>query len=542
MPDRDHTPSMPDESVVLHRDALDAVRDIVLIVSATGLIVDGNQAAEHAYGLTRDQLLSKSIRELRDPASRASVGAQLGQAREAGITFETLHVRADGTTFPVEVSSSPFSHGPEGCVISVVRDISRRRELEEMRARLVEQLTTANARLDGALTLLSSAVGAPDLDTLLQRSVAALAAVMHTDASAFLVRDASQLIVRAQQGAKDWAAVGTTIRLDEGFSGDVVLAEGPVHIPDLAVAVGPYDHLIGHGMRSLLGVPVRIEGELFGVLQCAWRQPRDVDETERSMVQLAADRIALAIKREREFEAEHHIAETLQEAMLLMPPSVRGLEFAHLYRSATLSARVGGDFFDIFELSDDRVGIIVGDVSGKGLEAAVLTSIIKDTIRAYAHDAVSPAAVIAKANVVLGGASKAPAFASVFFAVVDTVTGSMTHCCAGHPPAVVLGTDGEVRLLETGSPVIGALPELMYHDAETTLQPGESVLLYTDGVTEARDPQGAFFGEERLLEAVHQAVGGDVEGITTAVFDAVLEFARKRLTDDIALLAFRLAP
>ena len=364
---------------------------------------------------------------------------------------------------------------------------------------------------------------------------------METDAAMFLVREGGRLCVRAESGADSWAPVGSGVSLDKGFCGQVARSDSPVYVADIAAMEYALDTHQSAGIRSMFGVPVRIGGELFGVLECAWCEERSVDDTESSMVQLAAERIALAINRERQFEAEHHIAETLQEAMLLMPPSVRGLEFAHLYRSATLSTRVGGDFFDLFEMSEERVGVIVGDVSGKGLEAAVLTSIIKDTIRAYAHEVLSPAAVIAKANTVLGAAAKLPDFASVFFAVLDVNSGLMTYCNAGHPPAAVIAADGRVRLLEGSSPVIGAFPDLAYDDCTLQICRGETVLLYTDGVTEARNAGGVFFGEDGLLATLRSTGGPDVANLPAALFETVLAFAGNRLTDDIALLAFRLA-
>jgi len=114
------------DDMTLHRYALDAVRDIVLVVSEDGSLRDANLSAEQAYGYPRDVLLSLGIADLRAPESRSEVAEQYRRALEHGITFETVHVRKDGSTFPVEVSSSPLRYGGMGGVISVVRDITRR--------------------------------------------------------------------------------------------------------------------------------------------------------------------------------------------------------------------------------------------------------------------------------------------------------------------------------------------------------------------------------------------------------------------------------
>ena len=266
---------------------------------------------------------------------------------------------------------------------------------------------------------------------------------------------------------------------------------------------------------------------------------RGFDEQSVDFVRRLALSLALSLANAARFEAEHHIAETLQEALLRMPASIRGLEFSHLYRSATTTTRVGGDFFDVFELTEGRVGVLMGDVSGKGLEAAVLTSIIKDTVKAYAHDTRSPAVAVKNANAALADAAGSPTFASLIYAVVDGARGLLTFCNAGHPPPVVLAADVSLRLLEGTSPVIGAFPGSAFAQRTVRLASDETVLLYTDGVTEARDPAGTFFEEQRLHAAVRSAGAAGVAGLPAVIFDTVMTFSAGRLTDDIALLAFR---
>ena len=264
------------------------------------------------------------------------------------------------------------------------------------------------------------------------------------------------------------------------------------------------------------------------------------DDLSSDFARRLAQSLAVSFANVGQFEAERHIAETLQSALLLMPPSIPGLEFAHLYRSATSATRVGGDFYDVFVMHGGKVGVLVGDVSGKGLEAAVLTSIIKDTIKAFSHDTASPAIVIARANVSLGEAARLPDFASVFYGVIDVEGGSLTYCNAGHPPTVVIAADGSMRELEGTSPVIGAFQDLEYEERTVPLGPTDVVLLYTDGVTEARNADGVFFKEEGLLSTLKSADTTDVCNLPSVVLDAVMTFSGGRITDDIALLAFRL--
>ena len=287
---------------IRHRVAFDAVQDVILIMDAQGALLDANRAAEDVYGYQRDELLSLNIRDLRADHSVHDFNRQFRTAGEGGITFETIHARNDGSTLPVEVRSSPYPTADSDGVISVIRDVSFRREEEELRARLLAEVSDSNARLGSALTLLSSVVGAADLPSLLESTVSALSLVMKADAAIFVVQDGDSMRVSAEAGSSGWAPVGTRLEPGQGFCGRVAEAGAPLYVADIlsSSAVRP-----GHrraGVHSMFGVPVYVENELFGVLECAWVAERPVDDAESAMVKLAADRIALAIASARVLE------------------------------------------------------------------------------------------------------------------------------------------------------------------------------------------------------------------------------------------------
>jgi PAS domain S-box-containing protein len=424
-------------------------------------------------------------------------------------------------------------------VVVAHEDISSRKQAEEAldiaSARLLERsrrgeflneaLNEVGARLNASFALDSA------LDDVLKMACAAL----ECDTA---------LLGRASFG--DWRvehAFGLELP-DESLGLDQLLlsAISPEKPLVFASSGSPHEALLSTrlGLADVVVAPVpAVRGMTGALLFGRTHGGQRFDDQSIDFVHRLAQSLALSLANAAQFEAEHHIAEALQEALLVMPASIRGLEFSHLYRSATSTTRVGGDFFDVFAMIGGRAGVLVGDVSGKGLKAAVLTSIIKDTIKAYAHDTPSPAAAMTRANIALSEATKPPLFASVFYAVVDGARNLLTYCNAGHPPAAVLASDGSVRLLEGASPIIGAFPEVTYADHSVHLAPDETVLLYTDGVTEARDPKGVFFEKEGLLAALRSADAADVAGLPAAVFDAVMTFSEGRQTDDIALLAFR---
>jgi serine phosphatase RsbU (regulator of sigma subunit) len=180
---------------------------------------------------------------------------------------------------------------------------------------------------------------------------------------------------------------------------------------------------------------------------------------------------------------------------------------------------VGGDFYDVFELGGDLLGIVIGDVSGKGLEAAVLTSLLKNTIRAHAVDGDPPAVAIAKTNRLAALQTEYATFATVFFGVLRRDTGRLVYCNAGHPYPLLRHATGEVETIETTSPLVGAFEEFEYEQAELALDPGSVLLLHTDGVTEARC-DGELFGSARL-EACLAELPADPSAVVQGVLDAV---------------------
>jgi sigma-B regulation protein RsbU (phosphoserine phosphatase) len=251
-----------------------------------------------------------------------------------------------------------------------------------------------------------------------------------------------------------------------------------------------------------------------------------------------ASAVSLAVENARLYEEQRSIAGTLQEAFLTAPEKIEGLDFGHLYHAATEVAKVGGDFFDLFELDERKVGILIGDVSGKGLEAAKMTAMIKNTIAAHAHEEDSPAETLKKANRLACRAFPPSSFATVFLGILDKMTGTLRYCNAGHPPPIVRRAAARSSFLGTGNGPVGIWEEFDYDDRETVLQSGDVFFAYTDGLFEARRDT-KFYGEKRLRKAVNDSTLS-VSRLPQAVFDQVVGFANGHLSDDIAILSVSL--
>lgn len=265
-----------------------------------------------------------------------------------------------------------------------------------------------------------------------------------------------------------------------------------------------------------------------------------IDDVEYGYLERLAHDYELIDAGARGRESERRIAQTLQVGMRNSLGSVPGIVTDSLYSSATKQALVGGDFYTLIRMPDDRAVMVLGDVSGKGVEAASMSSMAKTALTAYAWEGMAPSAMVRALNRMLMGFSRVETFVTVFVAKIDLRAGIATYCSAGHPPSMLARPSGEVELLTTQSGVVGAFETMRYEGGSFSFAPGDILFMYTDGAIEARDATGEFFGEQRLRDVVLRASADGVEGLCQEVLDALDRFTGSELDDDVALVALEL--
>lgn len=341
------------------------------------------------------------------------------------------------------------------------------------------------------------------------------------------------------------SAPSRELRTDQGVAGRV-FTTGEIAIePDLSQVDGfVWRELIDNAPpgEALIEIPLLEAKRRIGVLGVLapgierWQ----LGGREIGLLTAFGAEVSIALQNARLYENERLVAETLQQALLLMPEHVAGVEFAHAYYSGTGELRVGGDFYDVFEMSEDRVGMLIGDVSGKGLPAAVLTSVVKDTVRAHADEPdKSPAQVITLTNQLVEKQSSPEMFVTLFLGFIDAKAGTLVYCNAGHTTGALLRPDGEVVPLGSTSPVAGAFPEFAFHEAEVAISPGDMVLLYTDGLTEARRRKD-LYGETRLFAFLGALRPESPKSLLDELYREICDYAEGQLGDDLAMLAVRI--
>jgi serine phosphatase RsbU (regulator of sigma subunit) len=299
------------------------------------------------------------------------------------------------------------------------------------------------------------------------------------------------------------------------------------------------------GVRAWAGFPVRNpDGSVAGALCVAdheprrW-QPREVEFLD-ILAHVAASEIALQAARRHGAERAE-LARTLQES-LLPPrlPQIPGLRIAARYMAGGTGAEVLGDFYDVFPSVRSSWGLVVGDVCGKGVPAAKSTALARYTLRAEAHRHGRPSMILATLNqALLDWMTDDPRFLSAVYATVaPTAAGASVQVSSGgHPLPLVRRADGRTQTFGQPGTLLGVLPDPGLHDARTLLRPGDSLIMFTDGVTEARRPADRdLFGDDRLGDLVAGLAGLPADRMADAIQQAVEVFGGGEISDDTVVL------
>lgn len=436
---------------------------------------------------------------------------------------------------------------PDMLHLMVERALERQR-LSVENKRMVSHLLALQEVLDTAL----DAIG---LDEFLQRMMQAVAKAMGLDdATLFLVDDDGFLTASVMYPPASDADLRLRLRPGEGLAGTIFAEGRPAQVRDTDQSpLILTRRLAEKGIRSVLGVPLAAGGRQIGVLRVGSAKERLFLPREVRLLGDMAQRMALAVekwrlleKRERQhreletaYAREHHIAETLQRSFIPQQlGGVAGVSVGHLYQAALAEAEVGGDFYDLVPLGNDRVAIVMGDVSGKGLAAAVHTALTKYTLRGYALEDPDPGRLMDRLNRAIFQQVGGDSFVTLFYGLLNTRTGHLAYVSAGHEPALIRRAVGAPEWLRSTGPVAGAFPCWEYRSCETHLEMGDLLLLYTDGASDAGHGERTL-GMDGLRRLLEEHAGPDPQQTVDGLFSGIRRWATAGLRDDVALLLLR---
>jgi len=390
----------------------------------------------------------------------------------------------------------------------------------ESRLRAIQSITdTSLSRLDDPEQLIE----------LLDR----IREILRADTAAVLLLDFSsgQLIATAAAGLEEEVRQGVRIPVGRGFAGRIAAEHRPVvldHV-DHTTVLNPI--LLDKGIRSLMGVPLVAGGRVIGVLHVGSLLPRQFTSEDVELLQLAADRAAAAVYSPTA-QADRVAVTSLQRSLVPSAlPAVAGAEMAARYVPG--SGVVGGDWYDVFTLPSGELGVVMGDVAGSGLAAAVIMGRMRSALRAYALETRDPAEVLSRLDRKMQH-FEPDALATVLYAVFDPALDQMDVCLAGHFPPVIAypGRPAELASIAKGL-MIGVAPAARRPVTSVPITPGALLCFYTDGLIE-KPGELIDIGLERLRREV---VAESPEAACAAIMGALV--GNEPTRDDIALLVIR---
>jgi PAS domain S-box-containing protein len=517
-----------EESEERMRLVLDTAPDAFITLDRDGHITNWNAAAARLFGWTEQEALGKTMRDLIVPEEfgdrhdERRLALVASEDPLATTRFDVEFKHRSGTRFPGEATVSKVEMGGEVFVSGFIRDVTERlRRQAEREALLREQAARAEAErmaglVGGMQALVDAALAHRSLDNILRDLAAQVHGVLDAGAATIYLSDEGGVLTPGASAPGDQP---------EGEEFAVWVAESR------EAMLGRED--------TLIGVPLLAEGEVTGVLVAGAEPARVFTGEDLTLLRLAAERVGLAIAHARVYEREHRIAETLQRSLLPERlPDLPGLEVAARYLPAASEAEVGGDWYDVIPIAGGAVGLVMGDVAGKGLAGASMVGRLRSALRAYALEGHDAGHVVERLNRLLWTEAEDTQMATMLYLIVDPGASTVRWVNAGHPPPIVIA-DGEARFLTGEASVpLGVLPFPTYEEASAPLEPGSSILLYTDGLVE-RPGEHIDDGLAELAARVTEAPD-DPQGLLDHLLSTLVP--SEGAADDVALLTLHNMP
>ncbi len=406
--------------------------------------------------------------------------------------------------------------------------------------KIERDLTLNTARVVGALIRAGQELaGHRPLDELFQVILKLSLSAMEAKRGVIMTLEEGELVVRASEG--DGFSISTAVR-DRILRQRCSLVISDAQLDD---ALRQQRSIVLHRVRSMMGVPLQTGDRVIGLIYVDnGTIYRPFSQEDLDLLTVMANIAAVRIEHARLAEVEQ--SEKLMELELAQASEIQSMLLptdAPVYPGYDLAGHnlpcrtVGGDYFDFVPYSDGRVALVVGDVSGKGLPAALLMSSLQARVQMLRETSPDPASAVTLLNRNLAERCPAGKFITFFYALLDPATGVLLYSNAGHNYPLLLRADGSVEMLAGGGMVLGLFPMAHYELRETHLAPGDTLALYSDGVTEACSPEGEEFGEELLARFLKERKSESCSHLVSALVDYLRGWhGNSSFTDDFTIV------
>ncbi len=335
------------------------------------------------------------------------------------------------------------------------------------------------------------------------------------------------------------------LKLGEGIIGHVALTSKPIISPD--VRDEPlYINARGQTLSEMVA-PIITNDEVIGVFDLESDEINAFSEDDLEVLMMLASQVAIIIEKvmlheqlieKKRLEGQLEVARQVQ--LELLPPNDPKLEGFDISAYNFPTEEVSGDYYDWVPIYDDQIGLVVADVSGKGVPAALLMAFLRASLRAATHTGYALHISMAKVNYLLWESIERNQYVTAFYGILDATDKTLSYTNAGHNPPLLLDASGDPRFLERGGIPLGMFSDTRYHEYFLTMTPGELLVIYTDGVTEAMNPNDEEFGRDRLAQSVKALTHLSAREIIANVQEKVIEWTDGRgATDDITFFVIK---
>src|SRR2546423_1802074 len=328
------------------------------------------------------------------------------------------------------------------------------------------------------------------------------------------------------------------LKLGEGFIGNVALSGAPVISPDVrndSVYINARDRT-----RSEMVAPIISNDEVIGVFDLESDELNAYSNDDLEVLMLLASQVAIIIEKvmlheqmieKKRLQGQLEVARQVQlELLPANDPQLPGYDIS-AYNFPT--EEVSGDYYDWVRIHDDQIGIVIADVAGKGVPAALLMAFLRASLRAASHIGYAPQISMSKVNYLLWESIERNQFVTAFYGILDATNRTLAYSNAGHNPPLLFDAKGEAHFEERGGVPLGMFRDSRYYEYYATIDPGQTLVLYTDGVTEATNPAGEEYGRDRLVDAARRAKDLPARDMIDFIHRALMEWTDGRgATDD----------
>ena len=537
----------------LVRLLVDNVRDYAMfLMDLEGRVLSWNEGAQRILQYSEAEIVEKSGDVIFLDEDRAAGVPQQERAKalaEGRAEDRRWHQRQDGSRFWADgvVTLIRDESGAPRAFGKVMRDSTDRKHADDEIRRLLAE-TKAWAEREALINQVGRELrSTTDPDAIQSVAVNAIGRALSVDRCWFTLYDTDAEIMEVGQ---DWHSAdspsfaGTRRFSDTGVYPPALFQPSvPLIVNDLRTSTMPQaaiDLLERVPIRSGVSVPVHDSGALVASLSVTMAdQPRIWTDNDIALIETVATQIRSALESARLRRRERAIATQLQEALTpSLPATAPGLGLSSVFRPALKEANVGGDFFDVFKIDNECVALVVGDVSGKGLEAAAQVATVRNTLRYALYRDHTLEDAITDLNRTIATHGLLSNFVTLFVGVFDQALRTLKYVSCGHEPTLIRRISGRVDALMPTGPVMGVIPEARYQASTTLLSAGEVLIAYTDGLSDAGISRQSLLGTEGLSAILAQCAGNaDPDTVVARIMREAEAFCGGNFHDDVCLLA-----